>query len=165
MPAGKAFGAREKELYIKLVLSGRGILSAAKTLGFSGRTVSAARKADPEFDQDIRDALDTAAEPVEEVLLEAAQRGEPWAVQMFLRGRLRERWSEKVDVSVQHGGQVEIEAGARLEGIARLQAALAARSLELGLVEGSKVVEATSRVSQEGGQPDVTRSGSGSVPF
>lgn len=132
VPAGKTFGDVEKKAYVALVRSGGGLSRSAKKLGWTMRTVDVARKADPEFAEDVRMALEEASEPVEDVLYEAALRGEPWAVQMWLKGRLRERWSDKIEVGVEVSGTVEIEAGKRLEGIARLQEVLAQRAAELG---------------------------------
>lgn len=125
------FGESEKRSYVALVRAGSGLVRSARRLGVSPATVRAARKSDAVFDADVRDAQAEAAEPIEDVLYEAAQRGEPWAVQMWLKGALRERWSDKLEVAVEHSGTVEIEAGTRLEGIARLQSELARRASAL----------------------------------
>jgi hypothetical protein len=123
-----------RQAYVALIRRGGGLMKAARDLKISYAAVKAARRADPEFDTAVVEALEEAAEPIELVLYEAASRGEPWAVQMWLKARMKDRGygEQPVKAELTVSGGVEIEAGARLAGI---------RALELRLAERQRALE------------------------
>lgn len=128
------FDAEKRAAYVALLRVGLGKLAAARECGVSNRTVLDWRKGDADFRAACEEAEDEANEPVERALYEAAGRGEPWAVKLWLTNRAGGRWQEKAQVEI--SGRVEsvIEAGPLLADVSRFAAELASRraALEVG---------------------------------
>lgn len=117
------FGPDVRSRYLDLIRAGHGRNSAARAVGINIETMRRYARASEDFRQELADAEEEAAEPVEAKLYAAALDGEPWAVKEWLTKRMRARWGEvarQVDVNV--SGQVQLEAGPGLvaiEGLAR----------------------------------------------
>jgi hypothetical protein len=126
------FDASVRDQYVELLRQGRRRHEAARLVGVTPRTVSRRRKDDPAFDEECILAEQEATEKVEDVLYASALNGEPWAVQMVLKARDRDRWGERksVDVAVSGTVVVEVESGERLERIRALEAELRRRALQ-----------------------------------
>lgn len=137
------FGPDVRARYLDLLRAGHGRQSACRAIGINIETMRRYARASEEFRQQVADAEEEAAEPVEAKLYAAALNGEPWAVKEWLTKRMRARWGEearKVDINV--SGTVELEAGPALRDVAALAAALEERkALLAGDVIDVEVIE------------------------
>jgi hypothetical protein len=95
--------AERQQRFLGALATGLSRTAAARAVGIGLSTVQRWRQEDPSFDAACLEAEEVAAEPVEQALYAAACRGEPWAVQMWLRHRQRDRWSETPTVRVETG--------------------------------------------------------------
>lgn len=126
------FGPDVRSRYLDLIRAGHGRNSAARAVGINIETMRRYARASEDFRQDLADAEEEAAEPVEAKLYAAALDGEPWAVKEWLTKRMRARWGEtarQVDINV--SGTVAVEAGPGLAAISALAAELESRRAAL----------------------------------
>lgn len=133
MPGGRPLRFTEelRGKYLTLLSAGVGRRESARRVGMSPRQVAAHRQADEEFRADCEEAEASANEPVVHALYEAASRGEPWAVKLWLTNRDSGNWRERVEVDQKVSGTVNLEAPGIADVLA-LGQVLEARRLELG---------------------------------
>jgi hypothetical protein len=105
-PKEPPFNDELREDYLKLVKNGIRPLKAARRVGVSPHTVKRAMKIDPSFDEAVRLAEEEYAEEVEEVLVDRALAGDPWAVKEFLTKRSKSRWSDDKTIFVHVQGEI-----------------------------------------------------------
>lgn len=139
------FGPEVRTEYLALLRAGHGRLWACRHLGIHPDTMRRFARASEDFRQQVADAEEEAAEPVEAKLYQAALEGEPWAVKEWLTKRSKARWgdeSAKLEVTV--SGTVSVEAGPGLAGVIGRVAAMQAQLEErrLALEEAGGVVDA-----------------------
>lgn len=138
-----------RDRFLTLVRAGARLGVAASQVGFNMDTVRRARKADPLFDALVLEAEEDAAEPVEQALYDAAVKGEPWAVKLWLANR-SQRYKRGEDGRGEQGPQVVVDlsgmvvAGKGGEMIPELERRLEARLR--GVIDVPAI---------EGPQPDV----------
>jgi len=136
------FDETAQAVFLAVVKQGLTRAEAAERAGVSTATVRATIKMgldehgqprEGTFAYDLKEIELDQLERVESKLYEAALRGEPWAVQMWLKGKARDTWAEKpgpaavVNVS---NTQVNVEGTPeeRRKTIAELQDALERRA-------------------------------------
>lgn len=132
------FDEEKRSQYVALLAAGIGRHEAARQLDVSPRTVAFWRAGVDEFREACEEAESVASEPVERALYEAAKRGEPWAVKMWLTNRTKGRWHDEQKVAVEVSGEVKVEPGQQMAQILELSDRLRARRLEL---EAGDVIE------------------------
>ena len=114
--------------YVYLVGAGNSRSAAAKSVGVSWSTVSAALDSDLGF----RSAVETAEvekwQIAEQGLFEALEERQPWAIKLVVKEAtgLRDRWKPSADRL-----EVEMEMGPAAERIMELAATLEQRKMEL----------------------------------
>lgn len=93
---------------VKMILSKRGNVSAlARSYRVSRTAVLQWIAADPEAQQALKDARETALDNAEDALGNAVKRGEGWAVCFYLKTQGKGRgYVEQADVN--HGGAIKI---------------------------------------------------------
>lgn len=134
------FGPEQRQRFLDLIRAGMGRQMACRSIGIHPETMRRYSRASQEFRDDLADAEEEAAEPVEAKLYEAAKNGEPWAVKEWLSKRMKARWGDINRVDINVSGTVEIEPGPGMTAIAArvagLQAELAARRAALESADG-----------------------------
>lgn len=98
------FGADKQALFLMLLEGGALRSEAARRCNVSTATVRSALKMglDSEgnplpdtFAEKVAEIEETERELAESILYKAVKNGEPWAVQMWLKGKYREMWADK----------------------------------------------------------------------
>lgn len=74
-----------RETILSLVARGKTLATAAKMAGTSLRSVNALRKADPEFEEDLKEAFEVMVSRVDDVRYERAIDGDAKMMEMFYR--------------------------------------------------------------------------------
>lgn len=128
---------KKYDTYLKYLEEGQRPSTAMRNAGLTPDTVRQRRDKDPAFIERERAAEAVAAELVEEALREAALNGNVQAAKEWLDKRSEERWAERPKV-VKHETVVGIEAGPRLERIAKMLARLEERR---ALTAGEDVID------------------------
>jgi len=105
-PKEPPFNDQLREKYLTLVRSGRRPLKAARDLKVSSQTVKRAMKVDPTFAEAVALAEEEYAEEVEEVLVERALAGDPWAVKEFISKRSKSRWGDDKTLNINVSGTI-----------------------------------------------------------
>lgn len=100
--------ATNKPDLAKLILTKRGNISAvAKSYRVTRGTVYEWIQADPEAQQALKDARETALDDGEDSLGKAVKKGEPWAVCFLLKTQGKGRGYVEQN-NVEHGGAIKI---------------------------------------------------------
>jgi hypothetical protein len=156
-------GPEAKQVFLKAISQGVLRFEAARRANTTVANVKRHLKADPEFAAAFDDAQLEASEPVENVLYDAAKRGEPWAVTKWLAARDKERWAEPTkSVEVKHSGTVQLEpgqtalsaVGALIEALKERQAIRTGEDSTFASIRAPRpVIETTSREIERAAPP------------
>lgn len=118
---GSKFDETKKELYIKLILEGKGKVMVARELGVNISTVDRHMTSDPDFKKAVSLAQTEVNQKIENALYEAAMSGNTTAIQVWLYNRDPKRWADRRNIQLagKDGGpiEVEIDAKGKLVGI------------------------------------------------
>lgn len=120
----------DTELYLVHIREGVPPLKAARLMGLEPKELRKRIEFDTAFREAVELAEQEASEEIEEKLWFIAQSGERWAMEMWLKNRMKKRWGD--ETVVRHEGTVTHELGASplVEQILALQGMLNKR-LEL----------------------------------
>lgn len=124
------FDDAARAVFLTVVRAGGTRSEAAIAVGISTSTVRQAIKMGLDehgqplpgtFAEDLKEVELACVEKIEHKLYEAAEKGEPWAVQMWLKGKAKDTWADKPGPLVQVNNLTVAGTPAeRLDTIARL---------------------------------------------
>ncbi len=134
------FDEPKRRAYLEMLRKGFGRYKAQDFIGSDRRAVRYYLEIHPEFRDEILAAEEEASEPVENVLYQRAIDGEPWAVKMWLQGRMYQRWGEKSVVKHEVSGTIEVTANNIIGELAELREKLLKRAA-LQLEAGAPAIE------------------------
>ncbi len=120
--------------YLAMRAQGHGAAASAKEIGTTAAEVRKRLRGDPIFAEAVRDADHEYAETLEDKVRQLAEEGDRWALAIILKRKNPEvygRLNTDDDRKPQQAGNVTLQIGTvnvdSLDGVARLQAALAQR--------------------------------------
>ena len=126
------FDETKRERFLELLRTGHMKRTAARTVGFTYRTIERRRQHDPDFKWEMDNATREAAEPVEKMVYDLALQGDLRAAEMWTKAYASSNWRQLQRVEIDATpAAVELSRNQLDTRLAELQTTLAERRLSL----------------------------------